>query len=200
MSATALVYTHTEHLMAPHVHGTHAKDMMVLHETISHDVSGIGDIMGVEEDLARRDYGIHGMNDQEGHMAWAHGLVLALFYHAGGVNERACGIEQVSFIPSLIQAKTITREQGYKMWLARSKQLMATAEMISAWHLQNPTQRPLKRSNGNQPGVCSHWDVSQHHAESEGHWDCQPHDKGGHYPIGHVIEMAKGLTHFGYHF
>lgn len=197
-----LHYIHTEHIMAPHVHGHSIKTMLVLHETVSPDILGLTDILGVENDLARRDYGIHDMTDKEGHIAHAYGLGDALFYHCGGVNLEADGLEQVSLIPALIQGGHITREQGFKMWTARTQQLVATAKVVSAWHNTDPKNRPLVRSNGlrTSPGVCSHWDVSQHYSESQGHWDCQPHDKGGHYPLAHVIAMAKGYQHYGYHF
>lgn len=195
-----LHYLHTEHLMQPHVHGTHNKDLAVLHETVSPDMIGLADIEGVENDLAKRDYGIHGMSDLEGNMAWAYGLGKAIFYQAGGVNERSIGIEQVSNIPSLIVAKKLTRDQAYKMWLHREKQLAATAKLLAAWHNSDPKNHPLVYSNGDHPGVTSHWDVSQHHSESQGHWDCQPHDKGGHYPMGFVIHSAIGFAKLGWKF
>lgn len=197
---TRLHYTHIEHIVASDVHGTSDKDLLVLHETVSPDIKGMGDINGVVAYLDKIGYGIHGMVDKEGHKAWAYGLGEAIFYHAGGVNTRSCGIELVSLIPAMIEKRIITKEQGWNMWLDRRAQLVSTAQMISAWHNTDPRRRPLKRSNGNQPGVCSHWDVSQRHTESLGHWDCQPHDKGGHFPLGHVIEMAQGYAHYGYRF
>lgn len=195
-----LHYLHTEKLLASHAHGTHAKDLAVLHETVSRDLPGLADIEGVENDLAKRDYGIHGMTDAEGNMAWAYNLGKAVFWHCGGVNERSIGIEQVSYIPALIQQKTITREQGYKMWLSRERQLQATAKLLAAWHNVDPKGHPLVYSNGLHPGVTSHWDVSQHFSASQGHWDCQPHDKGGHYPMGHVISLAKAYAVAGWKF
>lgn len=195
-----LHYLHTEHIMAPHVHGTHLKDMMVLHETVSPNLTGLRDIIGVENYLAGLDYGIHDMNDAEGNIAHAYGLGDAIFYHAGGVNERACGLEQVSIIPALIENHKITMEHAFNMWMSQPKQLVATAKIISAWHNTDPKNRPLIRSNGLHPGVCSHWDVSQHFKASLGHWDCRPADKGGYYPLNHVIAMAKGYSHYGYHF
>jgi hypothetical protein len=190
----------TSQLMRSVVQGHHSKDMLVLHETESKDAPGIGDIMGVENYLQGKGYGIHGMNDGEGHKAWARGLGDAIFWQAGGVNERSCGIEQISFLPNLISNKVLTSEQAWKHWLARTAQLNATAQLIAAWHNVAPKTRPLKRSNGNEPGVCSHWDVSQHFPASAGHWDCKPHDKGGHYPINLVIHLAQGFAASGYCF
>lgn len=202
MAVQKLYYTHLEHMMASHNHGHSVKHHLVLHETVTPDIVGLVDIWSVASSLAKRDYGIHGMTDKEGHIAHAYGLGEAIFYHAGGLNTTSCGLEQVSLIPALIQNKTITKDQAWKMWLARSAQLVATAKYISAWHNTDPKNRPLRRSNGTEKswGVCSHWDVSQHYAASDGHWDCQPHDKGGHYPLAHVIAMAVGYQHFGYHF
>lgn len=200
--AIRLNYLHIEKTQRPHAHGWHDKNMLVLHETVTPNMPGLKDILSVEIALANRDYGIHGLNDAGGNMAWAYGCGLAVFYQAGGVNTQSDGIEQISMIPAMIDRKIINRLQAYKMWLSRIEQLIATAKMISAWHNTSPKERPIMRcdGSGNHPGVCSHWDVSQHHKESDGHWDCQPHDKGGHYPLAHVIELAKSFQHFGYRF
>ena len=190
----------TADIVRDHVHGTHAKDMLVCHETVSKDAPAMSDIIGVENDLAKKDYGIHGMTDLEGHKAWARGLGDAIFWQAGGANERSVGIENVSYIPALIQAKVLTKEQAHKKWLEREKQLTALAILIACWHNADKEHHKLVRSNGNTPGVCSHWDVSQHHPESDGHWDCWPHDKGGYFPLALVIHMAKGYAEHGYSF
>lgn len=193
----------TAHLMEPHVHGIHRpKTLLTLHETISHDVKGLGDILAVERDLANRDYGIHGMNDAEGNMAWAIGLGNAIFWQAGGVNEISVGIEQVSDIPAMLQAKQITLVQARKMWLERDAQLRATAKLIACWHNSDKGHHVIKYvdGTGNHWGVTTHWDVSQHHKESLGHWDCQPVQHGGHYPITKVIDYALAYAKQGYHF
>lgn len=195
-----VAYYNTAHLMVGHSHGQQVKDLAVLHETISGDLPGLADIIGTENYLAGKDYGIHGMTDLEGLKAWALGMGTAIFYHAGGVNGRAVGIEQVSYIPALIETKKLTNEQGYQHWLARDKQLHATGQLLAGWHNADPKRHPLVYSNGEHPGVTSHWDVSQHHKESEGHWDCKPHHKGGHYPILIVIGYAKVYANQGYHF
>lgn len=195
-----VVYINTADLMRPHSHGTHAKDLAVLHETVSPDIVGVSDIMGVEKYLASKDYGIHGMSDKEGYMAWAYGLGDAIFWQCGGVNERSIGIEQVSNIPTQVANKSITVEQAYEEWCGRAKQLHATAQLLAAWHNVDPTGRPLVYSDGDHPGVTSHWDVSQHHPESQGHTDCWPHAKGGYYPILEVIDFAKTFVKLGYHF
>jgi hypothetical protein len=185
-----LKYMNTHDLMVRHVHDWHDKDLAVLHETISPDIIGWSDILNVERDLARRDYGIHGMTDVEGKVAWALDLGRAVFWQCGGVNERSIGIEQVSNIPALIASRRITNEQGRQMWAKRTKQLAATANLLVAWHNADPKNHPLKYSDGESPGITSHWDVSQHHSQSKGHWDCRPVHKGGHYPILAVVRLA----------
>lgn len=177
--------------MAGLSHGTHAKDMFVCHESVSYNSVGLGDIEGLESVLHREGYGIHGITDLEGHKGWARGHGNDIFWHAGGVNTRAVGVENISEIPILIQAKKLTNEQAYHLWLHRSQQLTALAILMACWHNADQHAHRLIRSDGNSPGVCSHWDVSQHFTESEGHWDCHPYDKGGHFPLAHVIDLAK---------
>jgi hypothetical protein len=174
-------------LMRNHVHGYSAKDMAVLHETVSPDIVGMADIVGVEKYLASKDYGIHGMTDLEGHKAWARGLGSAIFWQCGGVNERSIGIEQVSRV--MLQAPTNALRR--KLWVLRNKQLRATAKLLACWHNSDQKKHPLVYSNGLVPGVTSHWDVSQHFPASDGHTDCWPAHKGGYYPILEVVQLAK---------
>jgi len=174
-------------------HGTHDKHMFVCHETVSYNIQGLADILGLENTLQHEGYGIHGVTDRDGHRCWAHGMGKAVFWHAGGVNSVAVGVENISEIPILVQAKKVTHEQAHTMWLQRPQQLSALAILIACWHNTNPEAHPIRRSNGktDSHGICSHWDVSQHYSESEGHWDCWPYDKGGYFPLDHVIAMAK---------
>lgn len=172
-------------------HGTHAKDEFVCHETVSYNKIGLADILGLESVLHSEGYGVHGITDMEGHKGWAKGHGNDIFYHAGGANERAVGCENISEIPILVEAKKVTHARAHEMWLHRDKQLTALAILIACWHNADQHAHPLVRSNGNGRGVCSHWDVSQHHPESQGHWDCWPFDKGGYFPLAHVIQLAK---------
>jgi hypothetical protein len=174
-------------------HGTHAKDVFVSHETVSYNVPGLADILGVETTLVHEGYGIHGMTDKDGHKAWANAMGEAIFWHCGNANDYATGVENVSEIPLLIAAKKITHEQAHTMWMQRHAQLSALAILMACWHNVHPVQRPLKRTNGKpgHPGVCSHWDLSQWDPGAEGHWDCWPYDKGGYFPLDHVIDLAK---------
>lgn len=178
-------------------HGTHTKSVFVCHETVSHNVPGLADILGVEGVLEREGYGIHGMTDKDGHKAWANGMGEAIFWHCGNANDYATGVENVSEIPIFVQAKQVTHEQAHRMWLERGAQLHALATLIACWHNVHPVQRPLKRTDGKpgSRGVCSHWDLSQWDSGAGGHWDCWPVDEGGYFPLDHVIELAKTLTH-----
>lgn len=197
---TKLHYLNTHNLMAGEVHGTHAKNLAVLHETVSGDLAGLADILGVENYLKKIGYGIHGMSDLEGNCAWAYNLGNAIFWQAGGVNEQSIGIEQVSYIPALLAKKVLTVEQARVHWHARVRQLQATAKILACWHNVDPAHHPLVYSNGLKPGVTSHWDVSQHFKDSEGHTDCWPVNRGGYYPMSEVISLAKSYAKLGYHF
>jgi hypothetical protein len=197
MLATAqlghLEVLNTAPLMAAHIHGRHPKDLIVLHETVSPNVKGLADIVGVEDYLASKDYGIHGMTDADGNIAWAVGLGDAIFWQAGGVNERSIGIEQVSNV-MLQAADNATRR---KIWqemapLDMKRELEATARLIAQLH--TTWGIPLLYSDGDHPGVTSHWSVSQHHPESEGHTDCWPVHLGGYYPAFEVIALAKEIA------
>lgn len=174
-------------------HGKQAKHMFVCHETVSYNVPGLSDILGVESTLHHEGYGIHGITDKDGHKCWAKGDGEAIFYHAGDVNGVAVGCENVSEIPILVQAKKVTHEQAYHLWMERHAQLSALAILIACWHNTNPKAHPIKRSTGKieSPGICSHWDVSRWYADSGGHLDCWPVDKGGYFPLAHVIALAK---------
>lgn len=178
-------FKNTGSIMRPHEHGLHSKDLIVLHETVSGDIPGWKDIDSVEAYLASKDYGIHGMTDAEGNIAWAYGCGKAIFWQAGGVNERSIGIEQVSNIMLRSPSNAVRR----KLWVARNKQLRATAKLVAA--ISAAHKIPLVVSDGTHPGVTSHWDVSQHFTASEGHSDCWPVKKGGYFPLGEVIALAR---------
>lgn len=185
-----LKYLNTASINRPHSHGHHVKDMIVLHETVSGDVRGLGDILGVEHYLAKIGYGIHGMTDKEGNIAWALGLGDAVFWHCGGVNERSIGIEQV-----FRGAKNQPGDK--KLWTVRQAELRATAKLIAAIWRAHP-HIPHTFSNGLVAGVTSHWNVSRHFSASEGHWDCHPVHEGGYYPMLSVIAVARNYYKLGY--
>lgn len=186
-----LTVLNTTPLMLPHVHGRHHKDLAVLHETVSPNIPhSLADIEGVEQYLADKDYGIHGMTDADKNIAWALGLGDAVFYQAGGVNERSIGIEQVSNVMVTYH----TNAERAAAWQTKLMQgeLDATAHLLAQIH--RAWGVPLVYSDGDHPGVTSHWSVSQHHPESEGHTDCYPVHLGGYYPALEVIALAKKIA------
>ncbi len=170
------------------VHGRHFKDLAICHETVSPDMVGLADILSISNYLDQKDYGIHGLTDAEGNIAWAHGLGDAIFWQAGGVNQRGIGIEQIS----RVMLQSPSNKVRKAIWLARDKELRATAKLLAAIH--NTRDIPLVYSDGTKPGVTSHWDVSQHFSSSQGHTDCWPVHKGGYYPMLYVIYLARGYA------
>ena len=191
-----LKFKNTNALMRPHVHGTHPKSLVVLHETVSGDIPGWSDIDGVEHYLASKDYGIHGMTDAEGNVAWAYNLGKAVFWQAGGVNEQSIGIEQVSNVMLRSPSNAVRR----KIWVARNKQLRATAKLLAC--ISRAQGIPLRyvEGDGKHSGVTSHWSVTQHFSASEGHADCWPVNDGGYYPTSEVLSLARYYKRLGYRF
>lgn len=176
---TAYIYVENQSA----VHGRHSKDMVVLHETISGDIDGLADIKGVEQYLVSKNYGIHGMTDKEGNIAWAHGFGNAVFWQCGGVNDRSIGIEQVSKPPYGDSPKSIP------YWKSRDRELRATAQLLAA--ISKTWSIPLVYSAGDSPGITTHYSVSKIYPASQGHTDCHPVHLGGYYPVISVINIAK---------
>lgn len=184
------------------VHGKADKDQIVLHETISPNYAGLGDIRAVSDYLDIKDYGIHGITDAEGHIAWALGLGTAIFYHTdssgskgnGYVNTRAIGIEQISRIP-LNYKDNASR---LRAWLLMDKELRATAKLIAA--ASRAHDIPLVTSDGSDPGVTTHWLVTKTFGVEGGHTDCWPVNNGGYYPLSKVIQYARAYKALGYEF
>lgn len=183
-----LKYLDTSKIMLNSAHGSGHKDMVVLHETVSGDTRGVSDIVNVEEYLARVGYGIHGMTDKEGNIAWARGFGNAIFYQCGGVNYQSMGIEQV------FRGAT-DKPKDRMLWAVRQTELRATSRLLAAIH--NTWGIPLVYSNGLERGITTHWSVSQHFKESEGHWDCHPIHLGGYYPALAVINNARWIAKTG---
>jgi len=192
-----LKYLNTDEYMQGLSHGTHKKTGIVLHETISGDIPGWSDITSVEAYLRKVGYGIHGMTDLEAHIGWAFGMGQSIFYHAGGANTPTIGIEQISKVPLVSPNNAIRR----KLWALRKAETRATAKLIAAIHNTKPHDIPLQYWNGADggKGIASHWDISQHHKESEGHYDCKPIHRGGYYPLMEVIYLARAFAKTGVH-
>lgn len=191
-----LSYHNTRAMLTHHVHGTQKKTLIVLHETVSPDVAGWSDIDGVEQYLASKDYGIHGMTDKEGHIAWALGLGRAIFWQAGGVNSQSIGIEQVSRV--MLEAPSNAARR--KLWVARNTQLRATAKLLACISRAQGIPLVYVEGDGKHSGVTSHWSVSRYFSASEGHTDCWPVNDGGYYPTSEVLTLARGYYKAGYRF
>jgi hypothetical protein len=171
--------------------GHRAKDMIVLHETVSHNRPGLGDIRSVASFLDDTGLEIHGIIDQEANVGWCYDR-RAVFDHAasgrGQVNTRSIGIELVSEIPLLS-----TRARRRAAWEspARKPQLNELARWC-AW-LSTVENIPLRYSNGAHPGITTHWHVSETWLGGDGHWDCWPIHLGGHFPTLYVVNKAQQL-------
>lgn len=164
------------------------KSLVVLHETVSPNRVGLGDITSVAAYMDSTGLEIHGIVDLEGHSAWCHDPT-AVYDHAasgrGNVNTRSIGFELVSEIPL---APSAVR---FKRWRERRRQLDTVAHWI-AWLHQ--TQRiPLRYSDASESGITTHWDVSRTYLGGHGHWDCWPKHKGGHFPVLYVVQKARNI-------
>lgn len=167
------------------------KHLIVLHETVSYDQAGVGDIKGVASFMDAGGLEIHGIVDIEANSAWCYDPT-AVYDHAasgsGNVNTRSIGFEQVSNIPLL--HTNAERVDAWRPTGPRKKQLNKVAEWIAFLH--GKVGIPFQYSEGVVAGITSHWDVSQTFLGS-GHWDCKPVHKGGHYPILYVINKAEQI-------
>lgn len=178
---------------ADNVHGRHKKDMIVLHETVSANYPGLGDVRSISQYLDEKDYGMHGITDADGNIAYAVDLGTAIFYHTdssgtkgnGSVNSRGIGIEQISRV--MLDHKTNAKR--LQVWLGMQKEIEATAKLMAA--ISRAHKIPLKTSDGSTPGVTTHWSVTQRYGVQGGHTDCWPVNNGGYYPLTWVIQRAK---------
>jgi hypothetical protein len=185
---------------ADNVHGRSDKELIVLHETVSPDYPGWKDVTSISDYLDNKDYGIHGIVDLEGHIAWAYGYGNAVFYHtdssgtkgSGKVNTRGIGIELISRV-MLAESDNTKR---WKLWWARNKEIDAAAQLV-AW-ASRVHEIPLVVSDGSRPGITTHWQVTQKYGVTGGHWDCYPRHLGGYFPLLRTVERAKYFRSRGY--
>ena len=147
-----------------------AKDMIVLHETVSHNRPGEGDIRSVAAFLDETGLEIHGIIDKEAFSGWAYDRQ-AIYDHAasgdGNVNTRSVGFELVK--------RQLDEVARWCAWLS-------TVEPI-----------PLRFSKGASPGITTHWNVSEYWLNGDGHWDCWPIHMGGHFPALYVVNKAQQI-------
>lgn len=188
-------------LMLPVQHGRHPKDMVVLHETVSPDYAGFTDLLSVARYMPRNGLGIHGIIDKEGFLAWSVFGETWILWHASstdansvshGVNSRAIGIELVSNV----MQKYPDRERRFEWWWARSAQLEKTARVLA--YLHRTQKIPLVVSDGGEPGVTTHFQVTKRWKVPGGHTDAWPKHLGGYFPLQRVIFRARQLVKRGY--
>ena len=182
-----------------HAHGYSPKSLIVLHETVSPNYPGLSDIKSVSSFLGTEDYGIHGITDSDGNIAWAVGLGAAIFYHTasgptGYVNTRSMGIEQIS----RVMLDYRSQKDRIAAWLHMNKELNATAKLIACAARVHSV--PLVSSYGVKPGITTHYEVTKNFNVVGGHTDCWPVHLGGYYPKLLVIELAKRYYSLGYRF
>lgn len=171
----------------------HAKNLVVLHETVSHNQPGTGDIHGVAAYMDAHGLEIHLIIDKEGNTGWCY-QPKAVYDHAasgdGGVNTRSVGIELVSEIPLLP-----TNLERRRAWLApdREKQLDTAAAWVAFLSTIQPI--PLRFSGGRRSGITTHWNVSDTYLGGQGHWDCKPIHKPvyGHFPAMYIVYKARQI-------
>jgi hypothetical protein len=171
--------------------GRHDKTLIVLHETVSHNQPGEGDIRSVARFMDEHGLEIHGIIDKEAFSGWAYDR-RAIYDHAasgeGNINTKSVGFELVSEIPALD-----TRAERRAAWEAddRKRQLDELARWC-AW-LSTVEPIPLRFSNADRPGITTHWNVSKTWLGGEGHWDCWPIHQGGHFPALYVVNKAQQI-------
>ena len=170
------------------------KSLIVLHETVSHNVKGLSDIKGVAQYMDSVGLEIHGIIDKEGHAGWCYDHD-GVYDHAasgnGHVNSRSVGFELVSEIPFAVQKGT---PGARELWNRddRKKQLNTVARWCAYLNVEYGI--PLVYSDATRPGITSHWDVSRSYLGGHGHWDCKPYHKGGHFPILYVVHKARHIV------
>jgi len=170
-------------------HGIAAKDQIVLHETVSPDYPGPGELVANASYLAKGGLGIHGVIDAEGYLGWSIGDRKAILYHAasngGNTNTRSVGVELVSRV-MIDKPDNVSR---WKKWWGRDKQIDKLAQLIA--FVAYMEKIPLAYSGGKTPGITTHWSVSKAYSVPGGHVDCWPRHEGGYFPVLRVIREAK---------
>jgi len=173
----------------PWTHGPQHPVRVVLHDTESHDTSGITDISGIfsfwhtqkNPDGSFAEYGAHFVVDGDGNVGRG-GDPDQLQWHVGGLNTGSIGIEQIGFA-------SLTR----LIWKRkRRKQLYAVARILAWAHGEYGI--PLKvQPDPRTPGITTHRLVGEAGIDTSGHTDPGPG-----YPLGFVVTLAKMMQRIGY--
>lgn len=186
-------------------HGEHDKIGIVLHETVSPQImNSISDVKGVSEYVGRVGYGIHGITDNDGNIAWCKGHGKAVLYHTsssgtihkGSANSNFIGIEQISDV----MVKYKTQAARTKAWLGMDKELNATAKLIACIVRAHKMTFDDNPGNTMKHGITTHYEVTYFNGVGGGHVDCHPTHLGGYYPKRLVIRLAKRYYKLGWHF
>jgi len=174
----------------PWVHGSQKPVRIVLHDTESHDVAGIGDIAGIfsfwhtqpnPSGSGFAQYGAHFVVDKTGNIGRG-GDATDIQWHVGNLNTGSIGIEQIGFASF-----------GKLVWKReRRKQLFAVARCLAWAHGEYGI--PLRvNKNPQDPGVTTHRLVGLAGIDPSGHTD-----PGAGYPLGLLITMAKTIYKLGF--
>lgn len=171
-------------------HGVAHKDMVVLHETVSPDYPGKGELVANAAYLAKGGLGIHAVVDAEGYLGWDYGHRKSILYHTasnggGNINTRSIGIEQVS----RVMLDYPDNARRWKKWWSRNAEIDKVAQLLA--FLSKTEHIPLVYSDGTKPGITTHWQITKTYNVSGGHVDCWPKHLGGYYPVLRVIREAQ---------
>lgn len=190
------------------VHGMAPKTGFIFHETVSPQVpNSMADLKSVSDFLDNKDYGIHGIADNDGLLAWAYGLARAIFYHtdstgakgSGHANTNKIGIECISRV--MLDYKS--RAARIKAWLHMDKEINTVAKLVAcAARANNMGLKSLKNNDGDtrQWGTTTHWEVTQFFGVRGGHVDAWPVKKGGYFPKGLILTLARRYYLAGWSF
>lgn len=180
-------------IVGPERHGIAKKTLVVLHETVSPDYPGSSEIISTAGYMARNGLGIHGVIDAEGYFGWARDYERAIFYHAasgnGMVNTRAIGIELVSRV--MLDKKD--NASRFRTWWERNKQIEKTAQALAYISHEHGIPLIYSEAGYDEPGITTHWQVSETWNVAGGHWDCWPKHVGGYFPAMRIIYRARQL-------
>lgn len=186
------------------VHGMHSKIGVVLHETVSANYKGLGDIRSVSNFLDAEDYGIHGITDADGNKAWSYGLGKAVFYHTASRGRKGVGVANTNFVGieqvSRVMLDHHDRGSRIKAWLGMNAEINATAQLIACCARAHGFEIKDNPGNSELPGVTTHWEITNYYDVPGGHVDCWPSHRGGYYPKRLIIRRAKLYYAAGWHF
>lgn len=163
-------------------HGSSAKRLVVLHQTISPDSEGVLDVRGVGGYLSHVGYGIHVIVDAEANSgAVSPEAETAIYWHVQGANTESIGIEQISY-----------KTSDLSYWWKRQLQLHKVARWLAYFNKRHGI--PLVYDPTATHGVCGHADVTKAKGIVGGHTDCEYPN----YPTKFVVRLANIYAKIGW--